>query len=123
VLARLGGQGAHQVSGRDYAPVVFTQVLSSASVMIFKMLVENTAAEIEVHLTRAPKAGASQEQKPYSKYKFKGAKFGGIKHTAVESGGEAYMEEVSFKFNQVVISSDDDTTGEKPEAEDNVTIA
>jgi type VI protein secretion system component Hcp len=79
--------------------------------------------EIDVHLTRSAKAGGSPEELGYTKYKFKGAKISSVRHTASEQGGMAYLEEVGFKFNQVIITSDDDTTGEKPEAEDKITVA
>jgi type VI protein secretion system component Hcp len=123
VLSKLGGQGAHQVSGREYQRVIFTHLLSSASVSLFKTLVENTSLEIDVHLTRSARAGGSTQEMAYTKYKFKGAKISHVKHTAVEQGGQAYLEEVGFKFNQIIFSADDDTTGEKPEAEDNITVA
>lgn len=123
VLSKLGGQGSHQVSGREYAPVMFTHLLGSASTSIFKILVENTKVEIDVHLTRSAKEGGTKQEMCYTKYKFKGAKIASVKHTAVEAGGQAYLEEVGFNFNQVVVSSDDDTTGEKPEAEDDINVA
>lgn len=123
VLSKMGGAGSHQVSGREYKRVSFKHLLSSASTTFFKLMVENTAVEIDIHLTRSAKHGGSTAELGYTKYKFKGAKISSVKHVARDEGGHAYLEDVGFKFNQVVISSDDDTTGEKPEADDTITVA
>ena len=122
MLSKMGGSSSHQVSGRDYKPVRFTHLLGSASTSIFKVLVENTKLEIDIHLTRSAKEGGTNQEMAFSKYKFKGAKISSVKHSAVEQGGQAYLEEVGFHFNQIVVSADDDTTGEKPEAEDTITV-
>lgn len=123
LLAKLAAAGSHQVSGREYKAVTFNHVLSSASTSLFKLLVENTKLEIDIHLTRSVVDGNTTQEMAYQKYKFKGAKISHVKHTAADEGGHAYMEDVGFKFNQIVMSSDDDTTGEKPEAEDAINVA
>lgn len=110
--------GSHQVSGRHYSDVEITHALSSASAIIHKAMVENTDLEIDVHLTRPAKAGNTKAERAYTKYHFVGANITNQKTRASDSGGEAYKEDVDFSFAQIVVNSDDDSTGEKTESED-----
>lgn len=106
-----------QVSGRDYTDVFVTQHLSSSTAIFHKAMVENTDLEIEIHLTR-PKKGGSNAQAAFVKYKFTGANITNQKNVSSDSSGKAYQEELDFSFAQVVVSTDDDHSGEKTESED-----
>ncbi len=106
-----------QVSGRNYTDVFVTQHLSSSTAIFHKALVENTDLEIEIHLTR-PAKGGSNAQRMFAKYKFIGANITNQKNVSSDTSGKAYLEELDFSFAQVVVSADDDHSGEKTESED-----